>query len=272
MKLCLQSLWARVLSLLLICSMVSVSFGSAANARFISPDTMDPTIPGVGTNRYAYSENDPVNKSDPSGHLIEGADDPNSPGFQESGMSDASQALDRGDITQQEYDALRNFYADNESRRVAEERLAKDGGMGMSMWDAANSANAIGAAIVGGVGLSKSTIGKGTKAGPGTGAIGSNQASASKGKETGSYTNTHESGKIYSGMGSRKRSQESGRRVEKETKDKHIATDWDKSPDRRSAFKDESRRIDQAGGVRSQNNYNKIESPGAKYRSQDGEY
>ena len=59
----------RILSLLLICSMLSVSFGSAANARFIQPDTMDPTIEGVGTNRYAYAGNDPVNKSDPNGHL-----------------------------------------------------------------------------------------------------------------------------------------------------------------------------------------------------------
>lgn len=60
---------ARVLSLLLVCSMLSVSFGSAANARFISPDTMDPTIEGVGTNRYAYAGNDPVNNSDPNGHI-----------------------------------------------------------------------------------------------------------------------------------------------------------------------------------------------------------
>ncbi|MEL6201810.1 MAG: RHS repeat-associated core domain-containing protein [Pseudomonadota bacterium] len=36
--------------------------------RFISPDDWDPTIEGVGTNRYAYSANDPVNKSDPNGH------------------------------------------------------------------------------------------------------------------------------------------------------------------------------------------------------------
>ena len=28
----------------------------------------DPTLPGVGTNRYAYAGNDPINKSDPSGH------------------------------------------------------------------------------------------------------------------------------------------------------------------------------------------------------------
>lgn len=37
--------------------------------RFISPDTMDPTLPGVGTNRYAYALNDPINKSDANGHL-----------------------------------------------------------------------------------------------------------------------------------------------------------------------------------------------------------
>jgi RHS repeat-associated protein len=37
-------------------------------ARFISPDWWDPDKPGVGTNRYAYSDNDPVNKSDPNGH------------------------------------------------------------------------------------------------------------------------------------------------------------------------------------------------------------
>ncbi|TPK69289.1 hypothetical protein FJ546_01400 [Mesorhizobium sp. B2-4-19] len=39
------------------------------SVRFISPDTMDPTLPGVGTNRYAYSQNDPINKSDPNGHI-----------------------------------------------------------------------------------------------------------------------------------------------------------------------------------------------------------
>ncbi len=35
---------ARILSLLLVCSMVPVSFGWAANARFIQTDTWDPTI------------------------------------------------------------------------------------------------------------------------------------------------------------------------------------------------------------------------------------
>ncbi|MEO1700626.1 MAG: hypothetical protein AAFR71_01130 [Pseudomonadota bacterium] len=39
-------------------------------SRYISPDDWDPTIEGVGTNRYAYSANDPVNKSDPNGHAF----------------------------------------------------------------------------------------------------------------------------------------------------------------------------------------------------------
>jgi RHS repeat-associated protein len=38
--------------------------------RFISPDSFDPWEEGVGTNRYAYADNDPINKSDPNGHLF----------------------------------------------------------------------------------------------------------------------------------------------------------------------------------------------------------
>ncbi|MCO5160520.1 MAG: RHS repeat-associated core domain-containing protein [Mesorhizobium sp.] len=40
-----------------------------AFGRFISPDDWDPVIEGVGTNRYAYAGNDPVNKSDKNGHI-----------------------------------------------------------------------------------------------------------------------------------------------------------------------------------------------------------
>ncbi|SDG38869.1 RHS repeat-associated core domain-containing protein [Celeribacter baekdonensis] len=36
---------------------------------FIQPDWLDPTQPGVGTNRFAYSANDPVNLSDPNGNF-----------------------------------------------------------------------------------------------------------------------------------------------------------------------------------------------------------
>jgi RHS repeat-associated protein len=102
------------------------------------------------------------------------------------------------------------------------------------------------------------------------GVRGLTQAMMSKGpgssgaKETGSYTNTHASGKTYSGKGSRERSQVSGRRVEKETGDQHVATEWNKAPSKTEAFKEEARRIEQMGGPRNPQNYNKIESPGKR--------
>jgi RHS repeat-associated protein len=43
----------------------------AALGRFLSPDWWDVTDPAVGTNRYAYALNDPVNKSDPNGHAVQ---------------------------------------------------------------------------------------------------------------------------------------------------------------------------------------------------------
>ncbi|PZQ46885.1 MAG: hypothetical protein DI556_19175 [Rhodovulum sulfidophilum] len=39
---------------------------------FTSPDWLDVTLPGVGTNRFAYAGNSPVNVSDPGGQLFEG--------------------------------------------------------------------------------------------------------------------------------------------------------------------------------------------------------
>ena len=39
-------------------------------ARFVSPDWWDAFKPGVGTNRYAYAGNDPVNRSDAGGHDV----------------------------------------------------------------------------------------------------------------------------------------------------------------------------------------------------------
>ncbi len=56
--------------------------------RFLSPDTWDPTLPGVDINRYAYAANDPINGSDPLGHCgggsitcinSDGSNNPNNP-------------------------------------------------------------------------------------------------------------------------------------------------------------------------------------------------
>lgn len=86
----------------------------------------------------------------------------------------------------------------------------------------------------------------------------------------GSYTNTHASGKTYSGKGDKARSQASGKRVEKATGDKHVATEHTSSSSDRESFKDESKRIDANGGAASSSNHNQVESPGKKYRQQDG--
>ena len=90
-------------------------------------------------------------------------------------------------------------------------------------------------------------------------------------KQTGSYTNTHASGKTYSGKGSRARSQQSGRRQARANDDPHTATDWTPAENSREAFKQESRRIDAQGGVDSPSNYNKVESPGRRFRVEDRE-
>lgn len=56
----------RILQQFILTTLFAV-FASQASAMFISPDPMNPTEPGVGTNRYAYSHGDPINMSDPSG-------------------------------------------------------------------------------------------------------------------------------------------------------------------------------------------------------------
>jgi RHS repeat-associated protein len=49
-------------------------------ARFIQPDPLDPFLPGVGVNRYAYASNNPIMFSDPLGLSDNGNDhDPDNP-------------------------------------------------------------------------------------------------------------------------------------------------------------------------------------------------
>ena len=66
--------------------------------RFISPDWWDPDLPGVGTNRYAYADNDPINKSDPNGHShgadANGADD----GVGTAASADVTASLDTNGV------------------------------------------------------------------------------------------------------------------------------------------------------------------------------
>jgi hypothetical protein len=43
-----------------------------ASARYLTPDTWNPWTRGVDINRYGYAGNDPVNGSDPNGHIYDG--------------------------------------------------------------------------------------------------------------------------------------------------------------------------------------------------------
>ncbi len=87
---------------------------------------------------------------------------------------------------------------------------------------------------------------------------------------TGSYTNTHQSGKTYSGKGSQARARESANRVEKQKNDPAKKTEWKQSKNTREAFKAEDKRIEKNGGAgNTKKNYNKINSPGKKYNKQD---
>jgi hypothetical protein len=52
----------------IIIILATLSLAGHSQAKFLSPDTWDPMLPGVDINRYAYAGNDPINKSDPNGH------------------------------------------------------------------------------------------------------------------------------------------------------------------------------------------------------------
>ncbi|WP_152979952.1 hypothetical protein [Mesorhizobium sp. 1M-11] len=88
--------------------------------RFISPDDWDPTLPGVGTNRYAYAQNNPINKSDPNGHQSKSDDptDANGGGARssvEQAAEEAQKDYAKGVISKEEY---------NERSRWAQQQLS----------------------------------------------------------------------------------------------------------------------------------------------------
>jgi RHS repeat-associated protein len=81
----------------------------------------------------------------------------------------------------------------------------------------------------------------------------------------GSYTNTHQSGKTYSGKGSEERMNKSSRRIEKEYNDPVIHQEHTPAANTKQSFIDEQNRIDTTGGPGG-NTYNKRNSPGKKLR------
>ena len=79
-----------LLNLVFVIALVAAT--TPASARFLQPDAYDPWAEGVGTNRYAYAQDDPINNSDPNGHCSQllgdtcGVDTPTSYGLLQSLM------------------------------------------------------------------------------------------------------------------------------------------------------------------------------------------
>ena len=89
-------------------------------------------------------------------------------------------------------------------------------------------------------------------------------------QQTGSYTNTHKSGKTYHGKGPETRAKQSAVRIEGEYGDPVVDIEWKAADNDRQAFKDEDDRVQSdQGGHDSDDNYNKRASPGKKYKEQD---
>ncbi len=100
-------------------------------------------------------------------------------------------------------------------------------------------------------------------------------------RKHGSYTITFKSGKKYHGKGNLARMNLSAKEKEARYGDKATLYHWTGARTEREAFKQESRRLEKDGWhkkrnrsgqkVDNPNNYNKIDSPGTRYRKQDGE-
>ncbi len=110
-------------------------------------------------------------------------------------------------------------------------------------------------------------LSRGTLSGILTGALIKDTFGSSKptSKQTGSYTNRHESGNRYHGKGPQSRAQRTANQIARQYDDPHVSTDWTPAANDREAFIDEAWRIYHDDGVKNPDNYNKINSPGYKF-------
>ena len=93
-----------------------------------------------------------------------------------------------------------------------------------------------------------------------------------KKKPVGSYTDFFRSKKKYHGKGPEFRAKQSGKKIAESENDDFIDSDWEESENDREAFKDEHKRImTDEGENLSEDNYNKIASPGKRYMIEDDE-
>ena len=211
-------------------------------------------------NLYGYIGNNPLSRADADGHCCQGFKDfmNGASGAYTSDVTAGISARDTPDSTEGRVGA---FLGDlNAAIQGGLEVVVATGGEAGGL---ALDATGVGALAGVPINIASAAVGVHGVATAGTAIVAMGR---------GSYTNTHQSGKTYSGKGDKARSQASGKRVEKATDDKHVATDHTAASSDRESFKDESRRIDANGGAGSSSNHNQIESPGKNYRQQDGSH
>jgi hypothetical protein len=90
-------------------------------------------------------------------------------------------------------------------------------------------------------------------------------------KEVGAYTIIFESGTKYHGKGPVQRMELSAKQISSKFGDPAMKKEFKMADTNRQAFKDEYSRLMADGGPKSDTNYNKIQSPGARYSWEDKE-
>jgi RHS repeat-associated protein len=256
-----------------------------ALGRFLSPDPAGPVLanPQSG-NRYAYALNNPMRYVDPTGR---GAADPGSMGV--------DRASDRPTPVKENRPSEPKA-ADHADPVVADKTTSTDSkGVGRETSHSEAAVNAgIGIVAVGSVEMGAGAAGGGAAAGLLTGpaapvVIGAivvtaavidymndsaqdeSSALSKKKEENGSYTIEDAIGNRYHGKGPPSRMEKSARDKEKQTGERIVKKDWTPSASEREAFKDEARRIENDSGVENPRNYNKRNSPGKRFREEDGD-
>ncbi|MFP3385869.1 hypothetical protein R0J92_20505 [Tritonibacter sp. SIMBA_163] len=257
----------RILHKLILAISVCSIIATPSQAMFIQPDWWDPSDPRVGTNRYAYSFNDPINNRDPNGNMSDVSPGDIIGGIVVVGIVATDALIDRWD------DGKVN------------------GSQGLGIANGAKELGLAGAGLFGGMSSAGVQVGDGTPAIPNTGVSVSGTMLSPESNpggftvstpvndgaisitvhESGSYTIDFPDGTRYHGKGPIDRARRSARQKAREKGYDLGQTDidWSPSENDRDAFKDEDDRIQGDGGVENPSNHNKVNSPGKKYNEED---
>jgi hypothetical protein len=94
--------------------------------------------------------------------------------------------------------------------------------------------------------------------------------SAKSTEQTGNYTNTHASGKTYSGVGNEKRMNQSAKRIATNHQDPVVKQEWTPAANKKEAYLKEHEAIERNGRAGNKaKNYNERNSPGKKLSEQN---